>query len=240
MRRLSRILRQSLCGLATNQQVSRGSQLRVAVLPVPMAHTGSYATTSLAAFLAEMAWKARRHWRRSTSSVRLASRSSSTSPTQTIGVRPASRAAFSFEVHGVVGFTEILAALRVADDHVGAADSHQHAAGDFAGVCALLFPVEVLRADGDVGALAASIAAAISIKGGQTTISSRVWPATRGEIVEEGLGLSGCLVHLPVGGHQLFSGHGILWQKSRALQSAIRGADYTKVSMIAKEFISCR
>src|SRR5882724_3948985 len=44
-----------------------------------------------------MAWKARRHWRRRTSSVSPASRSSKTSPTQTIGIRPASKAVFSFK-----------------------------------------------------------------------------------------------------------------------------------------------
>ena len=36
---------------------------------------------------------------------------------------------------------------------MGAADIQQHAGADFAGVCALFFPVQILRADGDVRAL---------------------------------------------------------------------------------------
>ena len=60
--------------------------------------------------------------RASTASVWPASRCSSVSPTQTIGVSPASSAAMVFLQHGLVRLTEILAALAVADDHVRAAD----------------------------------------------------------------------------------------------------------------------
>ena len=71
-----------------------------------MAHTGSYATTSFAAFLAEIAWNARTHCRRNTSSVSPASRSSRTSPTQQIGVSPAANAAFKRQRRNQ-GVTEI-------------------------------------------------------------------------------------------------------------------------------------
>src|SRR5439155_6825107 len=50
----------------------------VAVLPVPMAHTGSYATISFPAFLAEIEYKALLHWHGSMSSVSPVSCSSNT------------------------------------------------------------------------------------------------------------------------------------------------------------------
>ena len=46
------------------------------------------------------------------------SRSSSRSPTQTIGVSPYSSAAFVFAHHVGFGLAEILAAFAVGDDHV--------------------------------------------------------------------------------------------------------------------------
>jgi hypothetical protein len=53
-------------------------------------------------------------------------------------------------VDDLVGLGKILAALGVADEGVGSADGNQLADGSFAGVCALLGKVDVLRAYGDV------------------------------------------------------------------------------------------
>jgi hypothetical protein len=68
----------------------------VAVLPVPMAHTGSYAMTMGAACVASMFSNARLVWRRNTASVSPLSRCSSCSPTQTIGTSLWRSAARSF------------------------------------------------------------------------------------------------------------------------------------------------
>src|SRR5882724_1281322 len=68
----------------------------VAFFPVPMAQTGSYATTT---FARSPAWVTSAatgsSWRRTASSVRPASRSARVSPTQRSGVTPAARAAFT-------------------------------------------------------------------------------------------------------------------------------------------------
>ena len=56
-----------------------------------------------------------------TAAVASASRSSSVSPTQTIGHEPAAERGAQPLVHGLVGLAEELAALGVADDHVRAA-----------------------------------------------------------------------------------------------------------------------
>src|SRR4029077_19587597 len=47
---------------------------------------------------------------------------------------------FEFEVHNVIGFTEVLAALRMADDYMGAADGEQHAWANLSGKGAFRFP----------------------------------------------------------------------------------------------------
>src|SRR5262249_52307957 len=52
-------------------------------------------------------------------------------------------------VHGIVGFAEILAALGVAHDDVGASRATQHVRRDSPGKGALLFPEKVLTADAD-------------------------------------------------------------------------------------------
>ncbi len=85
-------------------------------------------------------------------------------------------------VDDLVGLGEILAALGVADEGVRAADGHQLADGGLAGVGALFGEVDVLRADGDVGAVGGGESTVGRRTGeGNRAISSRVWPATRGK-----------------------------------------------------------
>src|SRR5437868_2999886 len=55
-------------------------------------------------------------------------------------------------VYAIVSFAEILASLGVADDHLPATNTREHAGGNFSGVCALFFPMHVLRADFDASA----------------------------------------------------------------------------------------
>ena len=66
----------------------------VAVRPVPIAQTGSYATTT-SLMQCPLVWITAASWRLTTSSVLSASRSASVSPTQTIGVMPQARAALA-------------------------------------------------------------------------------------------------------------------------------------------------
>ena len=66
----------------------------VAVLPVPIAHTGSYAMTMLSSSSLSMSLNAATVWRVTTSSVLPLSRSSRVSPTHTMGLSPAASAAF--------------------------------------------------------------------------------------------------------------------------------------------------
>src|ERR1022692_353229 len=152
----------------------------VAVFPVPIAHTGSYATTSFAAFLAETAWNARTHWRRNTSSVSPASRSCNTSPTQQIGVRPASSAVFSrrFTVSSVSpkycrrSECPMMTWVTPRASNIAAEVSPVNAPSCFQ--CTFWPPMATFDP------LADSSAAARSMSGGQTTISSRVSPETSG------------------------------------------------------------
>ena len=67
----------------------------VAVRPVPIAQTGSYAMTSFAQSAAVTSLRPTFIWRTMTSSSLPASRSSSVSPTQTMAVRPAAIAALA-------------------------------------------------------------------------------------------------------------------------------------------------
>ena len=110
-----------------------------------------------------------------------------------------------FEIDGVVGLAEILAAFGVSDDDVGDADGDQHAGADFAGVSAFLLPVHVLRADGNVGALRGmdgNIERKIS--GADYDFVAVVTVDQRQEFAEEVAGFVGRFVHLPVGGDEFF------------------------------------
>ena len=56
------------------------------------------------------------------------------------------------KVHGVVGLAEMLAAFGVPDDDMGHAHGNQHGSVDLSGESTFIFPVKILRANGDVGA----------------------------------------------------------------------------------------
>jgi len=59
------------------------------------------------------------------------------------------------QVHGVIGFAEILAALGVANDDMLYSEAQQHGRRNLSRVSAFRFPVNVLHSDGNVGALGA-------------------------------------------------------------------------------------
>ena len=114
------------------------------------------------------------------------------------------------EVDGVIGLAEVLAAFGVSDDDVGDADGEQHGGVDLAGEGAFLFPVEILRADGDVRALGRGDGG-VECRGrwGRRRFRrGRCRLDQRKEIAEEVTGLVGGFVHLPVGGDQFFSHEG--------------------------------
>src|ERR1019366_6627510 len=90
-----------------------------------------------------------RNWAASTASVLPLSRSARSSPTQTMGVRPNSSAAW-VRLRTVSSVSLILAAFAVADDGVAGAHGEDHGAGDLAGEGAFPGPPDILRADPDV------------------------------------------------------------------------------------------
>src|SRR5262249_23683651 len=59
------------------------------------------------------------------------------------------------QIDRVVGLSEVLAALGVADDDVSHANHKQHGGVDFARKRALLFPVNILSSDGNIRTLRA-------------------------------------------------------------------------------------
>src|SRR5258706_6571815 len=94
----------------------------------------------------------------------------------------------------------------MADDDVGAADIQQHGGADLAGIGALLFPVQILRADGYVRTLAAlNRHAKIYVGWADDDFVPRVAGNQGQEVMKKCLRLLRVLVHLPVGGHQLLS-----------------------------------
>ena len=106
--------------------------------PVPMAHTGSYAIDHVD----DLRRLRRRRSRRAAAGARPprrlpASRSSSVSPTQSIGVRPAARTPRAFLRRLLVGLAEDVAPLGVADQHERRAGVARHRRGDLAGERAL-------------------------------------------------------------------------------------------------------
>ena len=82
-----------------------------------------------------------------------ASRSSSVSPTHTIGVISCLSTALQLLVHRLVGLAEQLTPLGVADDHVLHVELGQHRRAHLAGERALVLPVAVLRAEPRSGAV---------------------------------------------------------------------------------------
>ncbi len=90
---------------------------------------------------------------RSTGSVLPASRSSSRSPTQTMGFNPASNAATVLWNTVSSVSPKVLAPLAVADNDPLAAHRGEHGGGNLSGEGAFLHPIEILPADPDFAAL---------------------------------------------------------------------------------------
>ena len=98
----------------------------------------------------------------------------------------------------------------MSDDDVGDADRQQHAGGDLAGEGTFLFPVKILRADGDVrapGGMDGGIKRKVIRADDDFVAAFLVIGAVdqRQEIAEEVAGLVGRFVHLPVGGEHFLS-----------------------------------
>src|SRR3977135_4044554 len=94
----------------------------------------------------------------------------------------------------------------MADYDVGAADIQKHGGADLAGIGALVFPVEILCADGYVRTLAAlNRHAKIYVGRADDDFVPRVAGNPGQEVMKKCLRLLRVLVHLPVGGHQLLS-----------------------------------
>ena len=114
-----------------------------------------------------------------------------------------------FLIDALVGFTKKLAALRVSDDDVGASRGQQHSGGDLTGIGALFFPEQVLRSDFDPRAVRALLNGG---NGGKWRADHNFIPSVAAHLRQKRLhkfhGLGGGLIHLPVGGNELFSGHG--------------------------------
>ncbi len=109
-------------------------------------------------------------------------------------------------VDDLVGLGEVLAALGVADERMRSADGHELADGGLAGVGAFFGEVDVLAADGDVGALGGGDHRwqqdGRREKGDFIAV---VAGNERQKSIDKRLGFGGRLVHLPIGGNQFFA-----------------------------------
>ena len=116
-----------------------------------------------------------RVWSRHASVGRPASRSSSVSPTHTIGVIPCLSTAFELQVHDLVGLAEELTPLGVPDDHVVDVELGQHQRADLAGERAAGPPSSSSARRARIRSLSASISVCSvrrSVNGGQITTST--------------------------------------------------------------------
>ena len=95
------------------------------------------------------------------------------------------------------------------DDDVGYADGCEHGSVDFSGEGAFLFPIEVLCADGDVGAFGGSDGSIdAEVGGADEDFVPIVAVNQRKEVAEEVTGLVGSFVHLPISGDEFLSHEG--------------------------------
>ena len=114
-------------------------------------------------------------------------------------------------VDDLVGLGEVLAALGVADEGVGRADGEKLADRGFAGVCAFLGEVHVLATDCDVGpGSGGDDGGQQNGRRKQCDLVARVPSNEWQKGLDEGLGFSGSLVHLPIGGNECGTGH-VFW-----------------------------
>ena len=154
----------------------------VALRPVPMAHTGSYAMTS------EPTWAGVRPGQRRVDlavehgqrpvRVALLERLADADDGREVGRRGRRELA----VHPLVGVAEQAPPLRVADDDVAGAGVLDHRGADLAREGAVALEVAVLRRDADVRCLAPPRPPrASAVNGGATTISAPVTPAVNAQ-----------------------------------------------------------
>ena len=94
----------------------------------------------------------------------------------------------------------------MSDEHVRDADGGEHGGRGLAGVGAFVEPVHVLCADEDgLVAGASTSAGERGHRGAEDDLGLVVVLDQRDEAGEEGGGLGGCLVHLPVGSDERFA-----------------------------------
>ena len=102
-------------------------------------------------------------------------------------------------VHGEVGLVVVLAALRVADDHVLGPGLFDHLGGDLAGVGAVVLIVAGLSADGDVAVLEQAHGGGDVHRGDAQDHIAPLAPGHDGlELLGESLHLGQGVVHFPV------------------------------------------
>jgi hypothetical protein len=110
---------------------------------------------------------------------------------------------FQLEVDGLVGLVEVLAALTVADEDVGAADGGEHGGRCLAGVGTLIEPVHGLGADVDLrGVGGLKDRGERGHRGTEDDVCVVMCGYEGKEGIGEGYGFGGGLVHLPVGGNE--------------------------------------
>src|SRR4029079_12716260 len=111
----------------------------------------------------------------------------------------------------------------MADDDIGAAKVAQHRAGGLAGARALLFPVQILRAERQVGGGTQNAMHRFQRRErwGQHDLYGRLLGQGAGQFLHEADGLGGRLVHLPIPDHKR-GAHGLLIRSSLRSGSATR------------------
>ena len=108
-------------------------------------------------------------------------------------------------VDGLVGLTEVLSALGMADNDILDAHLGEHLGGDFAGEGAGDCPVAVLRADVEVGALAQRKGGfEVGERNAEHNLAAGVLDH-RGKLGDERLGGLAVVIHLPVSGNDCFT-----------------------------------
>src|SRR5262249_45687885 len=114
--------------------------------------------------------------------------------------------ASKFAIHFGVGLAEILAALGVSNDHLLAANRDKHCCRYLSGECTLFLPVHVLCSNNDPSAANGLEGSGEADERRQDRNVIAVVPGDqRAEFVNEGGGLAGRFMHLPIGGDELFS-----------------------------------
>ena len=110
------------------------------------------------------------------------------------------------QVHRIVGLAEILAALRVPDDHVGHAQTQQHGGGNLTRIGAVCLPVDILHADcGVTPARAFDRGLDGRIRRANDDLIPAVASDQGQEVAKEISRFVRSFIHLPVAGNHFFS-----------------------------------